>query len=401
MTQWFWTRSGQEQEPVDSKQLKKLARDGQILPEDTVWREGMADWVKASGIKGLFPEPVPPPSPKPVMVAEAPFLNAGRPLEAYVPSRAAPLLGLLMILLLAPIAAAICGLVYGIVCFYNPFIYVNFMGSIMIAMLGGYCLVRIARIGKVRNGVILACMGLAIGVVVLYGNWVAWRWAIGGQWVFHAGDLWQDMVKVSHKGYWGFAMSVTDSSGRNVSGGALWTFWIIEALILVFGAAVMAIGGFMDLVLCEGCNKWATKEVLPPFNVNSEFRNHLADFDKGDFRALQTLRQSPPEICLTTHVKRLKKDVDQEPLNAFLESNPIGHFFEITIWHCPQGCLEIMSITEVCETVAKDSTVTKTEKILVEQCNLPIGTRDFLKTLPVEAPQKQETEETPLPACGE
>jgi len=44
-SEWFYTRDGKSKAgPVASAQLKALARSGQLLPTDMVWKEGMAQW---------------------------------------------------------------------------------------------------------------------------------------------------------------------------------------------------------------------------------------------------------------------------------------------------------------------------------------------------------------------
>ncbi len=51
---WFYGKNGQQVGPVSSGQLRQLAQAGQLLPDDLVWKEGMAAWVPASSVPGLF-----------------------------------------------------------------------------------------------------------------------------------------------------------------------------------------------------------------------------------------------------------------------------------------------------------------------------------------------------------
>jgi hypothetical protein len=67
--QWFYAVGGARQGPVTAAQLRRMTQDGRIARDDLVWREGLADWVPARTLKGLFdgpgaPPPVPPPLPK-------------------------------------------------------------------------------------------------------------------------------------------------------------------------------------------------------------------------------------------------------------------------------------------------------------------------------------------------
>ncbi len=51
---WYYTVNGEQVGPVTPADLKKAVTDGTIQPSDMVWKEGMAEWVEAQTIKGLF-----------------------------------------------------------------------------------------------------------------------------------------------------------------------------------------------------------------------------------------------------------------------------------------------------------------------------------------------------------
>lgn len=53
---WHYTSNGKQMDPIPTEELRKLAASGLVKPTDLVWREGMADWVRASAAKGLFEE---------------------------------------------------------------------------------------------------------------------------------------------------------------------------------------------------------------------------------------------------------------------------------------------------------------------------------------------------------
>jgi len=64
--EWHYTVGGQQGGPVSTAQLKQLASSGQLSQTDMVWKQGMADWVPAGKLKGLFVAPnpyTPPPIP--------------------------------------------------------------------------------------------------------------------------------------------------------------------------------------------------------------------------------------------------------------------------------------------------------------------------------------------------
>lgn len=53
---WYFTTNGQQQGPVAVERLRRL-----ITPSDLVWKEGLPEWVPASTIPNLFPNPRTPP----------------------------------------------------------------------------------------------------------------------------------------------------------------------------------------------------------------------------------------------------------------------------------------------------------------------------------------------------
>jgi hypothetical protein len=51
---YYYSREGQRFGPVPGEQLKQLAAAGQLQPDDLIWKEGMANWIQAARVKGLF-----------------------------------------------------------------------------------------------------------------------------------------------------------------------------------------------------------------------------------------------------------------------------------------------------------------------------------------------------------
>ena len=79
-TEWFYERNGERQGPVSGSELKQMAKNGDLQPDNLVWKEGMPEWKSASSIKELFPQAaavrqppsLPPlPSKSPVAVRKA------------------------------------------------------------------------------------------------------------------------------------------------------------------------------------------------------------------------------------------------------------------------------------------------------------------------------------------
>ena len=70
--EWYYSKDGQQHGPVSASVLKNLAKTGNLLPTDLIWKEGMAEWKPASNIKGLF-------SAMPVSAAESPKASPASP----------------------------------------------------------------------------------------------------------------------------------------------------------------------------------------------------------------------------------------------------------------------------------------------------------------------------------
>jgi|GEM_PF-5809644 len=70
--EWHYSKDGQEHGPVSASDLKNLAKSGDLLPSDLIWKEGMAEWKPASNVKGLF-------ASTPVPAAESPKASPSSP----------------------------------------------------------------------------------------------------------------------------------------------------------------------------------------------------------------------------------------------------------------------------------------------------------------------------------
>lgn len=82
--QWFVSVEGQQHGPYSGEQLLEFTGSGNITRESMVWTEGMAEWLPAAQIEGLFPAGAPAPvaAAAPVLVRSATptasFMNPGQ-----------------------------------------------------------------------------------------------------------------------------------------------------------------------------------------------------------------------------------------------------------------------------------------------------------------------------------
>ena len=89
MSRWYYARGDRQSGPISSRDLKRLARSGQLLPTDLIWKEGDSERRPAATVPGLFTEPTanthsgrpspstPTDSEKPAREQDSPFSARG------------------------------------------------------------------------------------------------------------------------------------------------------------------------------------------------------------------------------------------------------------------------------------------------------------------------------------
>ena len=76
---WYYSWDGVKLGPISAAELKRMAGTGQLKTTDPVWKQGMAEWVAARRVRGLFPDPSPPEVVAPPPAAPLPLADAGTP----------------------------------------------------------------------------------------------------------------------------------------------------------------------------------------------------------------------------------------------------------------------------------------------------------------------------------
>ncbi|BCX47818.1 hypothetical protein HAHE_17260 [Haloferula helveola] len=56
-SRWFYLSEDQQLGPISQRDLQLLAGGGSITPETLLWCDGLAEWIPASNVEGLFPPP--------------------------------------------------------------------------------------------------------------------------------------------------------------------------------------------------------------------------------------------------------------------------------------------------------------------------------------------------------
>ena len=166
--------------------------------------------------------------------------------------------GQLLMIVFGGATAIVLGALYGYLLWYNPFVYVNFIATIVYGALCGMSVGLAAKWGKMRNAAMVLLFGLAAGLFGLYTGWVAWLHALTEQSYFAPDNpagllaLFAVIAAVAEEGVW-------TMFGWTPKGGALYTIWVGEAVMIV-GCAVLGSINFVDEsanTFCDRCNRWA------------------------------------------------------------------------------------------------------------------------------------------------
>jgi phage FluMu protein Com len=178
-------------------------------------------------------------------------------MQTYKHSGSTPFSAVALCLIAGLTAAAIGGFIYAWSLWYIPFIYLNFLATLLYAAIVGWVVGGAAAAGKIRNLTVVGLLSLAC---MLFGIWIYWGtsiWAMFGvrtgliawspQTLFGFG---QDLYE---KGSWGF------KEGDPIKGPVLALIWLVESGMLL-GIAFKTAVGCVNQPFCESCQKWTTAE---------------------------------------------------------------------------------------------------------------------------------------------
>ncbi len=207
---------------------------------------------------------------------------------------------------------------YAFVINLNPFIYVNFLVTIAYVFLAMLFISLVNNLGKNRNYIVSIIIATAISLFGLSVVWVSYISFVFDRSLLTAlNEFWHGIDILS-----GQSLSIGRSFRRSTefSGGVLYFFWIIEALVLLIGPILMVLMGGKDAeVFCEDCGKW------------TETRNTLLKSTNQNFTK-----------------EKIEDLVNQNRLNVLLELTDaisgIGNYLKIELAGC-NNCEKCYYIT--------------------------------------------------------
>lgn len=162
----IWTvrfASGEELKNQSTSDLRALVRAGRLTPDDLVWRKGLADWVKARKLRGLFSDQAAPntPTPKPAS-SSPPASTANASGNPQSNSSSLVLVNLLIgLAIICPASAILMAITK------MHFVLGAFAGVCVLALVGAAAFALLFKPERVPAGIRGAarwCVGLLIGV---------------------------------------------------------------------------------------------------------------------------------------------------------------------------------------------------------------------------------------------
>ena len=252
-------------------------------------------------------------------------------------------LGPLMVALLGLSAAVLTGAIYGYALNYIPFIYLNFILTLVFGAAVGYAVGKGAKFGKIRSAKFTGLFGLVAGLLALYVSWVSWIHAWSGQEILASsfGETTDIMAAIAEEGAWSIF-------GMTPSGIGLYAIWAIEAVIIVGLASMVAAGSIATTPFCEACNCWVNKlKTVSGLTVVEDHGEMISQLEAADFSSLEALKTDGSE----------------------------QQFTKVDLLHCP-GCNDFHSLTLTAVTVIvdEDGDTNEDEEEIVE--NLLITAED-------------------------
>lgn len=219
----------------------------------------------------------------------------------YQPSNKMPLAGVLLTLLGGAVAAAGLALLYVYAIWYIPFVYINFFICLGFGLLLGGALVLLVLRGKLRSPGGVAGLALLVGLLAVYLEWALYLMLLFNteatgtgpnadtstsfslplltDILTHPGRMWAAMRQINGTGTWSL-------KGATPSGLFLWLIWVVEALIIMGGAYLLA-RSQADEPFSEATNEWATEETLAhPIGYAHDAAATRTALETGQFHTL-------------------------------------------------------------------------------------------------------------------
>ena len=189
------------------------------------------------------------------------------------------------------LTASLMGAAYAYLLLYFPIVgWITFVFTAGYGAFAGTCTAMFLRWGKVRNHRMGLAVILGTQLVGYYVTWAVWVHALlvrsDGTTVslwetFHPTYLVTTIFKINEVGAWSVG-----GSGIPVTAGSLWIAWILEAILLFWGAT-QATSEIAD-PFCEDCQRWCVAHKAATVLESSSLDDVRGALEQGDYERLQS-----------------------------------------------------------------------------------------------------------------
>ena len=177
-------------------------------------------------------------------------------MQLYEHSGAVTISGLILASLVGVVTGCVLGGVYTFTLILIPFIYINFLLTAGFGAVIGVVVGWAAKVGKIRNNLVVGFLGFVFGLVGLYFAWaVAPLVRLEGGFVAWNPEIILKYLELLYEnGSW------TLFGDNPVKGIFLLLVWILEGGIILTLAVSLALSPVMTRPFCERCHEWTTIE---------------------------------------------------------------------------------------------------------------------------------------------
>ena len=202
----------------------------------------------------------------------------------YKPSGKFAPAGPLSVWLFGAIAAGLGGSIYAYALHFIPFVYLNWLLTLLLTFVVGVGAGMGVYFGHIRNTFIALLAGLTVGVFAEYLVWVVQFYAASGHETleFDPRLLWGKIQALGDKGDWTIF-------GLKPTGYWLYSVWGLEALFIIGGTGLIA-RATSTSPYCEEQGEWADEEEqLGPLTPIKDKKRLIEQLEHRNYAMLEDL----------------------------------------------------------------------------------------------------------------
>ncbi len=223
----------------------------------------------------------------------------------YKSSGRIPIVGVVVTVAAGMACAAVLGCIYGAISFYNPFIYVNFLGALGVGFLPAIVITKVAYWGKIRNNPFLMVLGIITGLVALYFSWVGYLFvALASGGVFELSFMNAIYLIASPLGVWEIILGLAENGGWSMmgytpTGIVLYLLWAVEAGIIIAVNSIGATGN--EEPFCEDCKVWTEARDDTPLLQKQNRFELKENLEQENYKVLDEMlkEEADPTNCFS------------------------------------------------------------------------------------------------------